>query len=79
MTLRELRKLGHQTQAQLAEKMGITQQRVLDIENSPIDSLHVRTLRAYVEALGGELVLQITTTMGPIAITGTSEGHRNGS
>ncbi len=74
MTLREIRKLRGMTQVQVAEKMGITQSRVYDIEQTPLDSLIVRTLRAYLDALGGDLVLQVTTQIGPISITDRNRG-----
>ncbi len=51
--LAEVRKLRDQTQAALAEELGITQAAVADTEHR--EDLRVSTLRAFIEALGGRL------------------------
>jgi DNA-binding Xre family transcriptional regulator len=48
------RRLGI-TQAQVAARMGITQGRVSAIEHAKPGTIELRTLAAYVEALGGRL------------------------
>ena len=48
------RRLGF-TQAQVAARMGITQGRVSAIEHAKPGTTELRTLAAYVEALGGRL------------------------
>lgn len=55
--LRELRKAHRLSQAQLAERMGVSQRRVSAIERGAINRNEVATLRAYVEALGGRIHL----------------------
>lgn len=55
--LRELRKDHGLSQAQLAERMGVSQRRVSAIERGRIDSTEVSTVRSYVEALGGRVHL----------------------
>ena len=56
--LRELREAHHLTQVQLAELMHVSQNRVSSIERGDIDRTQVDTLRGYIEALGGTLVVQ---------------------
>jgi len=53
--LAELRKARHLTQVQLAKALGISQGEVSRIEHQA--DLFVSTLRSYVEAAGGDLVL----------------------
>jgi transcriptional regulator with XRE-family HTH domain len=45
------------TQAELAERMGVRQERVSAIERADPGAAEVRTLAGYVQALGGRLVL----------------------
>jgi DNA-binding XRE family transcriptional regulator len=56
MTLAELRRETGYTQADLAEKLGITQSAISQIERG--DDVKLSTLRAIVEALGGEMELR---------------------
>jgi len=51
--LTEARENQGLTQQQLAEKLGVTQANISRIEHE--EDLYLSTLRAYVEALGGEL------------------------
>ena len=51
--LTEIRKRAGLTQAEVAEAMGVTQQRVSAIENGSVAELS--TLADYIRALGGEL------------------------
>ena len=53
--LRELRRAHGLNQTALAERIGLTQARVSQIESGDIGTTELRTLRAYVEALGGKL------------------------
>ena len=55
MTLRDLRKARHLTQARVAEKLGINQENVSRIEQR--SDLLISTLGGYVEAMGGKLNL----------------------
>ena len=43
------------TQAQVAERMGVRQERVSAIERAQPGATEVRTMIAYIEALGGRL------------------------
>jgi len=53
--LAEMRRRLGITQAQVAARMGITQGRVSAIEHAKPGTTELRTLAAYVEALGGRL------------------------
>jgi DNA-binding XRE family transcriptional regulator len=53
--LAEVRKRQKATQVELAERMGISQARVSDIERGRLGRSEVDTLAAYVNALGGKL------------------------
>ena len=55
MTLRDLRKARNQTQARVAERLGINQENVSRIEKR--SDLLISTLSGYVEAMGGKLSL----------------------
>lgn len=56
--LRELREQLGLTQEQLAERIGVGQRQVSKIENGDLDSARVGTIRKYLEAVGGELVVE---------------------
>lgn len=53
--LAEVRKRQHTTQVELAQRMGVSQARVSDIERGQLTRSEVDTLAAYVAALGGKL------------------------
>lgn len=55
--LREARKARHMTQVQVADAMGVSQNRVSQIENGDVDSMTISSVRRYIEALGGRLRL----------------------
>ena len=55
MTLRDLRKARNQTQARVAESLGINQENVSRLEQR--SDLLISTLSGYVEAMGGKLNL----------------------
>ena len=59
--LREARNAEHLTQSDVAERMGISQARVSEVESGDVGSLKVSTLARYAEALGGtfEAIIQI--------------------
>jgi DNA-binding transcriptional regulator YiaG len=53
--LAEIREALGMTQVALAERLHVSQSRVSRIERGAIDHTQLETLRAYLEALGGEL------------------------
>ncbi len=55
--LREARRQSHMTQTQVAAAMGVSQNRVSQIENGDMNAMTVSSVRRYVEALGGRLTL----------------------
>ena len=60
--LAELRRELGFNQASLARRLGISQSRVSRIERGDLDHTEIATLRAFTEALGGEL--EITVRLG---------------
>ncbi|MFY9304027.1 MAG: helix-turn-helix domain-containing protein [Rhodoluna sp.] len=57
--LRELRQHQGLTQQQLADKLGLTQNRISKFERLDLDRSELQTIRRYLEALGGELSLVV--------------------
>ena len=57
MLLAELRKLGGITQVELAEKLGIRQPAVSQLEQQ--DDMQISTLQRIVKALGGDLEITV--------------------
>lgn len=57
--LAELRKTVGLNQDDLARKLGISQSRVSRIERGDLDHTEIATLRAFTEALGGELEISV--------------------
>lgn len=55
----ELRKASDITQVELAEKLKVSQNRVSRIEHGDIERAQLDTLRKYVEAVGGELRVEV--------------------
>jgi DNA-binding XRE family transcriptional regulator len=55
--LAEMRKRLGLTQAEVAERMKVRQERVSAIERAKVDTSELRTLAAYIRALGGRLEL----------------------
>jgi DNA-binding XRE family transcriptional regulator len=51
----EMRKRLGLTQAEVAEQMNVRQERVSAIERAKVDTSELRTLAAYIRALGGRL------------------------
>lgn len=56
--LREIRRGAGLTQKEVAGRIGVGQRQVSKIENGDLDSMRVETVRKYLEALGGTLVLE---------------------
>ena len=57
--LSELRQVKQLTQLQMAKRLKIDQSNVSRIERGRFDSIEIRTLRKYIEALGGELDIRV--------------------
>lgn len=57
--LRELREAAELTQVQLSQQLNVSQNRVSNIERGEIGPTQVDTLRRYVEALGGNLRVEM--------------------
>lgn len=57
--LRELREASELTQVELADRLGVSQNRVSRIEHGDIERAQVDTLRKYVEAVGGQLRIEV--------------------
>jgi len=55
--LREARKATSMTQVQLAQTMGVSQNRISRMENADMSAMSVDSVRRYIEALGGKLML----------------------
>lgn len=58
MRLEEVRKARRMTQKTLAKNLGMTQPSLSKMEKQ--DDLHIRTLRKFVEAMGGRLDISVT-------------------
>jgi predicted transcriptional regulator len=56
--LRSIRSEEMVTQVALAKRLGVSQNRISQIEYGDIDRTQVATLRRYVEALGGKLSVE---------------------
>lgn len=57
--LSDLRRARGMTQAQVAQTMRVSQQRVSEFERRDIRHVGAQTLRRYIEALGGRLAIAI--------------------
>ena len=57
--LRELREANGITQMELASRIKVSQNRVSRIEHGDIERAQLDTLRKYVEAIGGELKVEM--------------------
>ncbi len=56
--LRELREALGLTQEDLAERIGVGQRQVSKIERGDLDNAKIGTVRKYLEAVGGQLVVE---------------------
>lgn len=57
VVLSDLRKTAELTQTDLASKLDVSQNRISQIELAELGTIQVETLRNYLAALGGELIL----------------------
>ena len=57
--LRELREASDITQVELASRLKVSQNRVSRIEHGDIERAQLDTLRKYIEAVGGELRVEV--------------------
>lgn len=57
--LRELREAQGLTQTELAELLHVSQNRVSALERGEVERAQVDTLRRYVDALGGQLRIEV--------------------
>lgn len=55
--LKELRKNTGLTQSQLAQRLGVSQHRISQIENGDLANTKVETLKKYLEALGASITI----------------------
>lgn len=62
--LRSARKQQHMTQTQVADAMGVSQNRVSQIETGDVDAMTVSSIRRYAEALGGKLKVTLQLANG---------------
>ncbi len=62
LQLVEARQEAGLTQAQMAERLGVTQSQVARIEKKGYEAYTLTTLRRYVQALGQDFRLEITIT-----------------
>lgn len=56
--LRELREALGLTQEELAERIGVGQRQISKIEHGELDNAKIGTIRKYLEAVGGSLVVE---------------------
>ena len=66
--LREARAEGGMTQVQLAQTMGVSQNRVSRMENGDMAAMSLDTIRRYIEALGGKISLVADLPSGRITL-----------
>lgn len=66
--LREARSEGGLTQTQLAEAMGVSQNRVSRMERGDLATMSLDTIRRYIEALGGKLSLVADLPTGKVVL-----------
>ena len=66
--LREARSEGGMTQAQLAQAMGVSQNRVSRMESGDLATMSLDTIRRYVEALGGKVSLVADLPTGRVTL-----------
>ncbi len=59
--LRELREALGLTQDELAERIGVGQRQVSKIEHGDLENAKIGTVRKYLEAVGGDLVIEYVT------------------
>jgi DNA-binding XRE family transcriptional regulator len=57
--LREIREMKSLTQTQLANQLGLTQNRISKFERIDLERAELQTIRSYIHALGGKLKLVV--------------------
>jgi DNA-binding XRE family transcriptional regulator len=57
--LREIREIKSLTQTQLANQLGLTQNRISKFERIDLERAELQTIRSYIHALGGKLKLVV--------------------
>jgi DNA-binding XRE family transcriptional regulator len=57
--LREIREMKSLTQTQLANQLGVTQNRISKFERIDLERAELQTIRSYIHALGGKLKLVV--------------------
>jgi DNA-binding XRE family transcriptional regulator len=58
--LRELREANNVTQRELAQRIGVSQNRISKIEKGDFHKTQLRTVQKYIEALGGSVSINAT-------------------
>ena len=66
--LRMARTEGGMTQMQLAQSMGVSQNRISRMENGDMATMSLDTIRRYIEALGGKISLVADLPTGRITL-----------
>lgn len=66
--LKEARKACNMTQVQLAQAMGVSQNRVSRMENGDIGSMSLDAIQRYIKALGGTLILVADLPSGKVSL-----------
>ena len=66
--LRQARKAINMTQVELAEILGVSQNRISRMENGNLGSMSLDTIRKYIEAVGGELTLTADLPIGHVVL-----------
>lgn len=59
--LRELREAAGLTQAEVAARIGVSQRQVSKIERGDLNNSKIGTIRGYLAAVGGDLVIEYET------------------
>lgn len=66
--LKEARKANNMTQVELAQAMGVSQNRISRMENGDMGAMSLDSVRRYVEALGGSLTLVADLPTGKVSL-----------
>ncbi len=59
--LRELREAAGLTQAEVAARIGVSQRQVSKIERGDLNNSRIGTIRGYLAAVGGDLIIEYET------------------
>lgn len=66
--LKEARKASNMTQVQVAQAIGVSQNRISRMENGDMNAMSVSSLRRYIAALGGNLTLVADLPTGKVSL-----------